>query len=744
MLDSAAWHRKVMLKPSRPVSPSSPCAQFIMKSARRISAITACSTARRIAVLHPRRHEWLVVLLTAACVFFSAPSHADGDEYDEKIAKWKKTYEEQILPIIEARCVQCHRGEKIEGEFDLGRFANSDAAVEAGDAWERVARRIRLNEMPPQGSPGLNDQQKGRFQRWVDSRPGQDLCRQLASEETQSWYRGHVMSRRLTQTEYRNAVRDLTGLELLPNEVPPSDGAGGEGFDTTGDALFTSTIHLESWLMAADRLIERAIPDDPSASAPDSPTAVNMIVGRTTISRDNAPDVIRYFARRAWRRPVSDDEVERLMGLFNRSHERTGSLMAALREPLKAILVSPHFLFVVETEPGEAGVMQLAPHQLATRLALFLWSSVPDEELLRSADSGQILDEDHYRLQIRRMLAHPSSRALGENFGLQWMGLRNFGDVQPDPLVFAEYNPDLANDMREEAIGFVTSVFRDNRPLTDLISANDIYVNGRLAKYYGIDLPDNAPWQTVAVTDGRRGGVITMAGVLTAASYPRRTSPVLRGRWILDELLGTPVPPPPPNVPALDESEADINSFTLRQRLEQHRQRTECASCHDRMDPLGFGLENFDGIGRWRNEDSGVAIDSAGQLPSGETFSGPAELKSVLMNRSGDFRRHFVRKLLGFALGRELNKFDVCVIDSSLKKLDEHENRSHVLIEEIAMSYPFQYRYYRESEPVAEVPQSRGARLLEGLRRLSEKAESLQKQNDADTASVLPPQEKPQ
>ena len=190
----------------------------------------------------------LAVVLTS--VF--APPSATSEELVEQLERWRETYDEQVLPIIESRCLDCHRGEDAEGEFDLSRYLDSTVAVEAGDAWERVARRIRLSEMPPQGSPGLNDRQKSSFQRWVDSRPNQDLCRQLASEETQSWYRGHVMSRRLTSTEYRRAVSDLLGLDLLPGEEPPSDGSGGEGFDTFGDALFTSTIHLESWLAVAD------------------------------------------------------------------------------------------------------------------------------------------------------------------------------------------------------------------------------------------------------------------------------------------------------------------------------------------------------------------------------------------------------------------------------------------------------------------------------------------------------------
>jgi mono/diheme cytochrome c family protein len=673
----------------------------------------------------------------------AAPSgmfvNVQADEHEKKVDSWKKTYEEKILPIVEARCVQCHRGDKIEGEFDFGKFPNGQAAADAGDAWERVAKRIRLNEMPPQGSPGLSDEQKGQFHRWVDSRPNQDLCKQLASEETQSWYRGFVMSRRLTQTEYRNAIRDIVGIPLQPDEEPPSDGAGGEGFDTVGDALFTSTIHLESYLAIADRVIEGALPDAQASDDPAKAAIRNRLL--TVLPKSLQPDssmsdaeaaaeIIAQFARRAWRRPVTDDEKLRLMQLYEASTGRGRGFLASVREPLKAVLVSPHFLFVVETEPDATGVIRLTPHQIATRLALFIWSSVPDEELLQAADSEVILNDDQIRLQVRRMLADPKTRALGENFGLQWLGLRGFSEVHPDGELFPEYAETLSSDLREEAARFVAHVFQQNRPLTDLVAADYVLVNGRLAQHYQIDLPAESPWQTVSVADGRRGGVVTLGSVLTATSYPRRTSPVLRGRWILEEVLGSNVPAPPPNVPALEENTASTEGLTLRQRLDLHRQKAECASCHDRMDPLGFGLENFDGIGRWRDIDNGQPIDNAGKLPSGDSFSGPNELKSVLMKRSGEFQQHFVRKLLGFALGRELNKFDQCIMEACLKKLSENEFKSQILIEEIALSYPFQYRYHKQPTEAPEPPTTSQV-LFDRLEQIARKANALKKQADA-------------
>ena len=696
---------------------------------------------------------WRECLCVVLCVSCSA-SGVTADELEAKVARWKKDYEARVLPIIRERCQQCHNTEKSEGELDLSKFATGDQAYEAADAWERVARRIRLNEMPPQGSPGLNDRQKGTFQKWVDTRPNQDLCSQLASEETQSWYRGYVMSRRLTQLEYRNAVRDLLGQSLPVGEEPPVDGAGGEGFDTVGDSLFTSTLHTEAYLLLADQLVDRALPAGRmeqwlSGAGEQSGGVLRGLLSEsqwrlldTAASADAAgvqsavQQLIAGFARRAWRRPPTEEEVTRLQQLFAASLPRLSSVLESVRQPLKAVLVSPHFLFVVETEPDETGVLPLTGHQLATRLALFLWSSVPDEELLAAADAGVLADDRQYRQQIRRMLADSKSAGLGENFGLQWLGLRNFGGVVPDAEVYPQYSELLAGDLREEAVQFVSGVFRENRPLTDLLAADYVVVNGRLAQHYGLSLPADADWQRVVVADGRRGGAATLGAVLTAASYPRRTSPVLRGRWILDELLGTPVPPPPPGVPPLDQSVAESGSQTLRQRLELHRQKPECASCHDRMDPLGFGLENFDGIGRWRESDAGQSIDAAGRLPSGEQFVGPAELKAVLLGRKDDFLNHFSRKMLGFALGRELNKFDACVVETSVKKLQENGFQSQILIEEIACSYPFRNRYYKKSDPPPDPAGGRGSRLMQALQRFSEKAAEAQKKEAEEKAAA--------
>lgn len=645
--------------------------------------------------------------------------------------QWKQYFDQNIRSIIESRCLDCHNGEDADGGFDLARFPDGESAAAQSEIWETVGKKIRLNEMPPEGSPQLNDPEKGKFYAWLDSRPQTDLCSKLATDETQAWYRGVVMSRRLTRTEYLNAISDIVGLSVDPQFSIPSDGAGGEGFDTNGDSLFTSPIHVEQYLTVANQMVDRLLTDPRSPKhADDTPDRIDRAQERlfgqmVDVAGDSSmgttwdqlqsledesliPQLIQRFGWLAWRRPLQQQEQERLHELYKHGRQQGLEQLAALGLPLKATLVSPNFLFVVETETEKGGVQKLTPHQLATRMALLIWSSAPDEVLLQAADRGELETKEQVIAAARRMLKDPRSRALGENFGLQWLGLSNFlTTARPDGELYPEYDSSLAADLHEEAVRTVAAIFQEDRPTHDLIAADWVLVNRRLASHYGLEWPEtigttteadaNPSWLTLPVEDSQRGGVVTLGATLVSTSYPRRTSPVLRGRWLLEELLGARVPPPPPGVPALEESEAN-HAATLRERLEVHRKNPECAACHNRMDPLGFGLENFDALGRWRTEDQGQAIDATGKLPSGDTFNGPEELKQIVLKRSADFDRHLTRKLLGFALGRSLNKFDDCVINDCMKALAENEHRGSVLIETIVTSYPFQHRYFKAEE----------------------------------------------
>lgn len=643
-----------------------------------------------------QRGRILVGVVLAACGATAAAAEEDAAE----VARWQETFADKVRPLFEAKCLACHSSSESEGDFDLAAVLAVEEPAEQGMAWDRVAARVRLNEMPPPGSPGLSDPEKGLLHRWLDGRPGRNLCEELASDETQSWYRGQVMSRRLTHAEYEGMIAALVGVDLDPARNLPPDGAGGEGFDTTGDTLFLSPIHLERYLAAADEVVETVLTDEmPAAEAPERAGWERWVGVGFEPTAANVRDRLATFATVAWRRTVTDEELDRLAALADETAAFSEARpLDGLRQACKAVLVSPNFLYLVETVQ-DSGIEPLAPRQLATRLAVFLWASLPDDELLRLADEGRLTDDDVLREQVRRMLLDPRSRSLAEAFGLQWLELGGFAQrVAADRSLFPEVDDPLVADFREETIRVVHRVFTADASLLELIAADVTPLNARLAVHYGLPEPERVGpdgWGVVPLADGRRGGVLTTAAVLATTSYPRRTSPVLRGQWVLGQLLGGRVPPPPPGVPPLPEPHEGEESQTLRQRLEAHRSNPSCATCHDRMDPLGFGLENYDPLGRWRTTDAGQPIDASGTLPSGAGFAGPEELKARLLDRRDEFIRHVSRKLLGFALGRQLDEFDQCVAKRTAERLAAADYRAGLLVEEIVLSHPFRFRYHK-------------------------------------------------
>jgi hypothetical protein len=614
-------------------------------------------------------------------------------------------FEKDIHPLLKTYCVSCHNGQKKRGGLDLARFEkNADVGMGA-EVWGEVAARVLAHEMPPEGKKQPSIQQRRQFVRWAQSvakKP--DDCKQLASDRTMGFYKGHVMSRRLSRSEYNNSIRDLIGLDLRPADRFPADGSGGEGFDNNGDALFTSAIHVEKYLDAAEYTLHTVLLPGPAEVARFSTEALAAARARLLIAtpgpdvtpHEAARRIVARFAERAFRRPVEDGEVERLLTVFERAQRRGDPFETALKLPLKAVLISPHFLFLVEPEAETDGVHELPDYPLASRLSYFLWASMPDDELLRLAAERKLRDDGFLREQVRRMLRDPRSRGLAENFTSQWLGLGALGEtVRPDPQRFPEFDEALADAMRQEPIYFLDHLLREGRSLLELLDADYTFANERLARYYGIDAVRGPAFGRVPLPDKNRGGVLGMAGVLTVTSFPLRTSPVLRGKWVLEDLLGSRVPPPPPNAGELPKDDRNAQGLSFRKQLELHRSRSECASCHQRMDPLGFGLENFDPVGRFRTTQAGQPIDAVGELPSGEKFNGPRELRAVLLKQKTEFLRNLARKMLGYALGRQLYRFDQCVIDDSLKALEADGYKASVLIERIALSYPFRHRYVK-------------------------------------------------
>lgn len=408
-----------------------------------------------------------------------------------------------------------------------------------------------------------------------------------------------------------------------------------------------------------------------------------------------AGEILKNFASRAFRRPATDEEVAKLIELVRVGMANGGTFERGLRHAIAAVLVSPHFLFRIEFgEPtGDAQqAVRLTDYELASRLSYFLWSSMPDDELLGLAAQGVLDHDDVFQSQVLRMLQNEKSQALAEYFGGQWLNLRNLDDVSPDRVRFPDFNEQLRRDMRRETELFLETLIKEDRSILDLLNADFTFVNSRLAKLYDMPEMEGDDFERVSLAGLPRSGVLTHASVLTLTSNPTRTSPVKRGKWILENILGTPPPDPPANVPLLEDTPATPEHASLRERLLVHRENPGCASCHETMDALGFAFEHFNGIGEWRDRDGELEIDDSGKLPSGDAFTGAKELAAILRQRDGDFTRAMTSKLLTYALGRSLEYYDRCAIDRIAEDVKREEYRFSSLVMGIVMSEPFRMR----------------------------------------------------
>jgi hypothetical protein len=410
---------------------------------------------------------------------------------------------------------------------------------------------------------------------------------------------------------------------------------------------------------------------------------------------DAARACLRPLLDRAFRRRADDDEVNRFAKLVEESVAAGDTFEQGMQAALTGILVSPHFIFRVERDPAPddpTAVRELAGYELASRLSYFLWSSMPDDELFAAAAGGKLHEDQVLEHQVRRMLQDSKAEALVQNFAMQWLNLRLLEGVTPDPSVFPEFSDDLKRDMRRETELFCRAIIQEDRSLLDFLDGDFTFVNERLATHYGMASVSGPEFRRVPLLDRGRRGVLTHASILTLTSNPGRTSPVKRGKWILENILGAPPPDPPPDVPDLEATQRASPNASLRQQLELHRSNAVCASCHKTMDALGFGLEHFDAIGRWRDRDRQFVIDASGTLPGGVSFNGAVELAQVLKQRSRDFGRCVAEKMLVFALGRPLAPYDKCAIDRIVDKLERDHFRFSTLVLEIARSDPFRKR----------------------------------------------------
>jgi hypothetical protein len=607
------------------------------------------------------------------------------------------------VALLQQFCTDCHLGDSAEGGIRLEVLTDTPAeqAIAVGDHVELIEKILLVlkdQQMPPADMDQPTAQERVGLLEWLDG-----LLRDFDFGNADR--PGRVTVRRLNRAEYNNTIRDLTGLDLRLADDFPSDDVG-SGFDNIGDVLSLPPILMEKYLESAQRIAAEVIQSPAAMSRvfPHQAEDPSHLEQAAATALQNA----KHLATRAFRRPITEDESQRLMALMVRAWEADASPPEIMATVLTAVLASPHFLFRVEDDnamPAVDGVRPLNDYELASRLSYFLWSSMPDQALFDLAAAGKLRTAEQVAAQVPRMLADPKAQALVDNFAGQWLQLRDLDNMSPDPELFRGFDEDLRRAMRRETELVFWRIVSENRSVLELLDADYTYVNPRLARHYGLaDFvrvddsasgengatpadDDGGPWRLVPAV-GLRRGVLMHSSILLLTSNPTRTSPVKRGKWILDNLLGEPPPPAPPNVPELGEGEEALGS--LRQRMEQHRADPNCAVCHTKMDALGFGLENFDVIGAWRDADGPEKIDSTGQLPGGKSFQNPVELVQILVDdKRGEFARCMAAKLLTYALGRGLGVTDRVHVQRVADQVQADEYHFQTMVQAIVTSPPF-------------------------------------------------------
>lgn len=630
----------------------------------------------------PRGVRALLVFGLAPFLFLSAKAEpADDGEFSALQAGAKKTFRDQVTPFVRTYCLNCHGNRKTKGGVNFEPALKAPGHAAFSQRWKQALANVKAHDMPPEDAPKQpTDAERQTFLAWI----GQ--IKFLSPKDP-----GPFVLRRLTKAEYGNTLHDLFGVDPaiargLPDEV------FGEGYLNT-----LSPLQSEQYLGIAHEVVDRILAPGDAPPTPLQRRLLGEPPAPGADARAAARQVARSLARAAYRRPPTEAELDVLGGVFDLGREHHLAYPAALGLMLKAVLVSPQFLFITPATEVAAGpaIVPLDDYQLASRLSYLLWARPPDAELAGLADRGTLHETASLQAQVRRLLQDPRSRALFDGFGAQWLGVADLAGKTFDPVKFPQMTGELRSAMYDEARLFFDSIVRDDRSVVGFIDSDYTFLNGTLAKIYGLENTVTGPaMRRVQLTDANRGGILGMPGILATTSFPHRTSAVKRGVWVLEQVLGERVPPAPPNVPALEKQDgAQVAALTLRQRTELHRTDSVCTNCHKILDPIGFGLENFDAIGRWREtDDAGGAIDAAGELPGGKRFSSPKELKAIIAARHEELARNLTERLLAYALCRQLEGYDEIVVDRLMETLAQDGYRLQSLITAIVTSYPFTQR----------------------------------------------------
>jgi len=595
-----------------------------------------------------------------------------------------KTYKSQVTPFIATYCTRCHGEKKKKAGVTFEYALKSPATPSFRNLWKRAYEQIKTHNMPPEEEDTQpSDEERKAIIDWIAG------MKRLSPKDP-----GLFVIRRLSRVEYGNTLHDMFGVDpQVANDLP--DEVFGAGYTNS-----LSPMLMEQYLSVANEVLNQVVAPPGAPSTAVQQRLFGVDPGPGADRKAAAQRVARSVARLAYRRPPSEAEVDLLLRVFALATDQGKSYADALRLMLKATLVSPQFLFITpgpsDQTSAASHIVELDDYQLASRLSYFLWQTMPDAELSALADAGKLHDPEVLAQQARRMLADERSRALFDGFGAQWLGLDKLAGKSFDETKFPQMTGDLRSSMYDEARLFFESILHENRSLATFIDSDYTFLNGTLAPIYGMESTITGPkMRKVKLSDANRGGILTMPGILAMSSFPNRTSPVNRGVWVLEQVLGEHVPPPPPNVPALDKQDKQqVANLTLRQRTELHRSNAVCANCHKVLDPIGFGLENFDAIGRWRDmDDSGGPIDATGELPGERRFSTPRELKEIISARTNDFCHNLTGRLLAYALCRQVEGYDEVVVDQLSSKIAKDGYHMQTLVVGVVTSYPFTHRH---------------------------------------------------
>lgn len=567
--------------------------------------------------------------------------------------------------LVTLTCVDCHGGARVEGGVDLAAALGTPREHSA--LWTRALDAVDDGVMPPTGALMGEDRAE-----WANG-----LLAILGVDPADP---GRPTLRRLTRAHLGNVLRDLLGVDFDVARHLPEDAAG-YGFDTTGDTLFVSPHSFELWFEVVDAVLDE-VRRSPELRRHVVPDALDHATARAAL----AP-----FVERAFRRPATDAELDSRVELVRDELTRGRSTVDAMLAATRATLLSPSFLYRLERDrPDAVGPWPLDEFELAARLSFFLWGSLPDEALFARARAGEL--QTHLDAELGRMLADPRSRWLATDFAAQWLGFAELAHVTPDVRRFAEFDEGLRRSMQREAEAFFDDLVRADRSVLECLDSAFVFVDKRLARHYGIDGIEHDDVRRVPTTDRRRGGVLGMAAVLTITSEPLRTSPVKRGRYVLERLLAAPPAPPPPNAGTLPEDDRQPDGLSLRARLERHRADPSCAGCHARIDPYGLALEAYDGLGRARTEVEGVPIDTRAALPDGRTVDGAIELKEALTARPRRFVRALAEQLFVYAVGRPPELTDRAALEAAVQGAEDEGYRMSALIRGIVQAPAFTHR----------------------------------------------------